>query len=397
MAFIGVWLGGGSTGLSAEYGRGGSLRCVDWVTRKDGSNGRCVMMSGKTESSAIDLETIKVQLDSQRDTAFKRLEETESLQELQDIRVEYLGKKGSVTSTLKLVGRLPKDDRPKVGAMVNAIKAELEEKIEQAKLVLEEKEMDALIVDDQWDMTIPGTWPKAGRIHPIRATIQKIVDIFVSLGYDLVDGPEMSPEIETDYYCFEALNCPEDHPARDMQDTLYVTEDMKNLMRTQTSAVQARYLEKYGPPFAIVCPGRVFRRDDIDATHSFQFHQVEIMALGKDINLGNLRATMIHFLKELFGDDIKVRFRSSYFPFTEPSMEVDLFFRGEWMEVLGCGMVDPAVLEKAGYDPEEWCGFAAGFGVERFAMVLHQIQDIREFTNNNYEFLDQFNFRDLPN
>jgi phenylalanyl-tRNA synthetase alpha chain len=223
-------------------------------------------------------------------------------------------------------------------------------------------------------------------------TMEKAVDIFVRLGYDTVTGCQESPEIETDYYCFEALNCPKDHPARDMQDTFYLTEDMEYMLRTHTSAVQIRQLEKRKPPLRIVAPGRVYRKDDIDATHSLMFHQVEILALEKrgELNLGHLKGTVEHFLKNMFGPDIKIRFRGSYFPFTEPSMEVDVFFRGKWMEVLGCGMVDPNVLQMAGIDPEEYSGFAAGFGVERFAMVIHGISDLREFYKNDKRFLRQF-------
>jgi len=222
--------------------------------------------------------------------------------------------------------------------------------------------------------------------------MEKALDIFTKLGYDTVTGCEESPEIETDYYCFEALNCPKDHPARDMQDTFYLSEDREYLLRTHTSSVQIRQLEKRKPPLRIVAPGRVYRRDDIDATHSLMFHQVEILALEKkgELHLGHLKGTVEHFLKNMFGPDIKIRFRGSYFPFTEPSMEVDVFFRGKWMEVLGCGMVDPNVLEMAGIDPEEYSGFAAGFGVERFAMVIHGISDLREFFKNDRRFLQQF-------
>ena len=223
-------------------------------------------------------------------------------------------------------------------------------------------------------------------------TMEKAVDIFTKLGYDTVTECEDSPEIETDYYCFEALNCPKDHPARDMQDTFYLTEDRELMLRTHTSAVQIRQLGKRDPPLRIVAPGRVYRRDAIDATHSLMFHQVEILALEKrgELNLGHLKGTVEHFLGQMFGPDIEVRFRGSYFPFTEPSMEVDVFFGGRWLEVLGCGMVDPKVLEMAGIDPEEYSGFAAGFGVERFAMVMHQINDLREFYKNDKRFLEQF-------
>jgi phenylalanyl-tRNA synthetase alpha chain len=246
----------------------------------------------------------------------------------------------------------------------------------------------------QIDVTQPGLMRSAdiGRRHPISMTMEKALDIFVKLGYDTVTGCKDSPEIETDYYCFEALNCPKDHPARDMQDTFYLTEDREYMLRTHTSSVQIRQLEKRKPPLRIVAPGRVYRKDDIDATHSLMFHQVEILALEKrgELTLGHLKGTVEHFLKNMFGPDVKVRFRGSYFPFTEPSMEVDVFFRGKWLEVLGCGMVDPNVLEMAGIDPEEYSGFAAGFGIERFSMVIHGITDLREFYKNDKRFLMQF-------
>jgi hypothetical protein len=224
--------------------------------------------------------------------------------------------------------------------------------------------------------------------------MERAVDIFTRLGYDAVTDCRDSPEVETDYNCFEALNSPKDHPARDMQDTFYLTEDMEILLRSHTSSVQIRQLAKRKPPLRIVAPGRVYRKDDIDATHSLMFHQVEILALEKrgELHLGHLKGTVEHFLKNMFGPSIKIRYRGSYFPFTEPSMEVDVFFRGKWMEVLGCGMVDPNVLEMAGIDPDEYSGFAAGFGVERFAMVIHGISDLREFYRNDKRFLQQFPF-----
>jgi len=248
--------------------------------------------------------------------------------------------------------------------------------------------------NEKIDVTQPGLhrFADIGRRHPLSMTMEKAVDIFTRLGYDTITEAEVSPEVETDYYCFEALNCPKDHPARDMQDTFYLTEDREIMLRTHTSSVQIRALERMKPPLRIVAPGRVYRRDDIDATHSLMFHQVEILALEKrgELTLGHLKGTVEHFLKNMFGPDIKVRFRGSYFPFTEPSMEVDVFFRNRWLEVLGCGMVDPRVLEQAGIDPNEYSGFAAGFGVERFAMVIHGINDLREFYRNDKRFLEQF-------
>lgn len=312
---------------------------------------------------------------------------------LDDLRVSLLGKKGSITAVMKSIGKLNPEDRPKVGVIVKEAKAEVETLLTQRKTELEEEELKAY--EDEWiDVLMPGIKPRptTGRIHPLTSTIEIATEIFRDIGYDVIDDPEYNREIETDYYCFDALNCPPDHPARDMQDTFYLKRDKSLLLRTQTSSVQIRYMQQNRPPFKIIAPGRVFRRDAVDATHSPVFHQIEILALDKKgiLSLGSLRATIIHFLKKMLGDEIETRFRASYFPFTEPSMEVDVFFRGKWLEVLGCGMVDPDVLKAVGLDPDEWTGFAAGFGVERFAMVMHEISDIREFYRNEPRFLSQF-------
>uniref|UniRef100_A0A7S3LIF5 Phenylalanine--tRNA ligase alpha subunit n=1 Tax=Amphora coffeiformis TaxID=265554 RepID=A0A7S3LIF5_9STRA len=290
--------------------------------------------------------------------------------------------------------QLPNEDKPKLGAVVNQVLDEVESKVQEVLKDLKNQEILKAMENEKIDVTQPGLnrFADIGRRHPLSMTMEKAVDIFTQLGYDTITEAEFSPEVETDYYCFEALNCPKDHPARDMQDTFYLTEDREIMLRTHTSSVQIRALERLKPPLRIVAPGRVYRRDDIDATHSLMFHQVEILALEKrgELTLGHLKGTVEHFLKNMFGPDIKVRFRGSYFPFTEPSMEVDVFFRNKWLEVLGCGMVDPRVLEQAGIDPNEYSGFAAGFGVERFAMVIHGITDLREFYKNDKRFLEQF-------
>jgi len=328
--------------------------------------------------------------------------QAEKVDDVEKIRVEFLGKKGRLTDVLKTLGKLPKEARPLVGAAINTAKAEVEALIAEAKTAQKAASFAAEMAADELDVTMPGLPFRAhfGHTHPLTSTIEKAVDVFLALGYELVDGADVSPEVEDEYYCFEALNCPEDHPARDMQDTFYIDEpprvteegrEFRKVLRTHTSSVQIRHMENNKPPYAIIAPGRVFRRDSTDATHSMFFHQVEILHLGKDLTLGDLKATVTHFLQKMFGKDIKVRFRGSFFPFTEPSMEVDVYFRGKWLEVLGCGMVDPRVLEKAGIDPDEFQGFAAGFGIERFAMVIHQIPDIREFYVNDYRFLRQFN------
>jgi phenylalanyl-tRNA synthetase alpha chain len=233
------------------------------------------------------------------------------------------------------------------------------------------------------DVTMPAVYRPLGRIHPLNSTIDRALDIFVGLGYTVAQGPEM----ETDYYNFEALNTPPDHPARDMQDTFYLPDG--NLLRTHTSSVQIRYMEAEEPPIRIVAPGRVYRRDTVDATHSAVFHQVEFFAIDEGLTFTDLKGTIKVFLEEMFGE-LPIRFRASYFPFTEPSAEVDLQWNGRWLEVMGCGMVDPNVLKAVGYDPEVYTGFAAGFGVERFAMVLHQIDDIRRLYSSDLRFLKQF-------
>lgn len=348
-----------------------------------------------SESPTITLDEITQTLISDQEQFNTELSSAQSPRDVEDIRVAYLGKKGKITSVMTYMRSLSNEDKPKLGSVVNKVKQELEEQVKTRKSELEMTVIEAQMESEKLDITMPGIMGRKaalGARHPLSMTIEKAVDIFTKLGYDTVTDLEDSPEIEEDYYCFEALNCPKDHPARDMQDTLYLTEDMGRLLRTHTSAVQIHQMEKRKPPFRIVAPGRVYRRDDIDATHSMIFNQVEILAIEErgNLNLGHLKGTVEHFLKEMFGPDIEVRFRGSYFPFTEPSMEVDVFFRGKWLEVLGCGMVDPNVLEMAGIDPLKYSGFAAGFGAERFAMVIHGISDIREFYKSDTRFLDQF-------
>ncbi|PMB09396.1 phenylalanine--tRNA ligase subunit alpha, partial [Fischerella thermalis CCMEE 5282] len=233
------------------------------------------------------------------------------------------------------------------------------------------------------DVTMPGIYRPQGRVHPINGMIDRALDIFVGMGYTVASGPEM----ETDYYNFQALNTPPDHPARDMQDTFYLPDG--NLLRTHTSSVQIRYMEAEEPPIRIVAPGRVYRRDNVDATHAAVFHQIELLAIDEGLTFTDLKGTIKVFLNQMFGD-LPIRFRASYFPFTEPSAEVDLQWNGRWLEVMGCGMVDPNVLKAVGYDPEVYTGFAAGFGVERFAMVLHQLDDIRRVYTSDLRFLQQF-------
>lgn len=346
------------------------------------------------QSPGQSLSDIQLSLENHIQTAQTDIEQVSDLRQLDAIRVEYLGKKGSITSVLKTIGRLPPADRPALGASVNEAKATITDLIAAKKTALEEAKIKEEEENEDWiDVTMPGLRPRkmVGRIHPITSTMDLAIDIFTDLGYDLIDDDDLNREIETDYYCFEALNCPKDHPAREMQDTFYMDESKTRLLRTQTSAVQIRYMEQNKPPFAIIAPGRVYRRDTVDATHTSTFHQIEILSVDKMgvLNLGHLKGVVIHFLEKMFGSEIKTRFRGSYFPFTEPSMEVDVLFRGKWLEVLGCGMVHPKVLQNVGLDPMEYSGFAAGFGVERFAMVMHEITDIRELYKNDMRFIVQ--------
>ncbi|MDC0838665.1 phenylalanine--tRNA ligase subunit alpha, partial [Limnoraphis robusta] len=265
----------------------------------------------------------------------------------------------------------------------NEVKQALQTQLDQRRTALELALIEAQLKTETIDVTMPPVYRPQGKIHPLNAVIDRALDIFVGMGYTVATGPEM----ESDYYNFEALNTPPDHPARDMQDTFYLPDG--NLLRTHTSSVQIRYMEQHQPPIRIVAPGRVYRRDTVDATHAAVFHQLELLAIGENLRFTDLKGTIKEFLGQMFGD-LPIRFRASYFPFTEPSAEVDLEWQGKWLEVLGCGMVDPNVLEAVGYDPQKYTGFAAGFGVERFAMVLHQLDDIRRVYASDLRFLRQF-------
>lgn len=317
----------------------------------------------ETAAESISIEQVSENLRATQQEFDAKLKAAENLAEIEDLRRHYLTKKGPVNAAMQYMRMLSAEDKPRLGAVVNEVKDAMEAQIGERKEVVEMAEIEKRMESERIDVTLPGTsyTPNIGHRHPLSMTMEKAIDIFVELGYDTVTSCEDSPEIETDYNCFEALNCPKDHPARDMQDTFYLTEDREYLLRTHTSSVQIRQLQKRKPPLRIVAPGRVYRRDDIDATHSLIFHQVEILALEErgNLNLGHLKGTVNHFLKQMLGPDIEIRYRGSYFPFTEPSMEVDVFFRGKWLEILGCGMVDPNVLIKAGIDPEKYVGFAA--------------------------------------
>lgn len=326
------------------------------------------------------LEAQLLQLQQQGETAIAA---ADSLERLEDLRINYLGKKGELGALLRNMGKLTAEERPKIGAIANTVKEALQERLDRQKQILESAQIQAQLAAETIDVTMPGIYRPQGRIHPLNGIIDQAMDIFVGMGYTVAQGTEM----ETDYYNFEALNTPQDHPARDMQDTFYLPDG--NLLRTHTSALQIRYMEKEEPPIRIIAPGRVYRRDDVDATHSAVFHQIELLAVDEGLTFTDLKGTVKVFLQAMFGD-LPIRFRASYFPFTEPSAEVDLQWNGKWLEVMGCGMVDPNVLKSVGYDPEVYSGFAAGFGVERFAMVLHQMDDIRRLYNSDLRFLQQF-------
>ena len=275
------------------------------------------------------------------------------------------------------------EERPLVGQRANVLKTQVQSLLGERLQAVKQAAMAERIARESLDVTAPASGVPMGHRHPLITTTEEIVDLFLGLGYSVAEGPE----VERDHYNFTALNIPEDHPARDMQDTFYLGGDL--LMRTHTSPVQIRHLEENPPPVRIVAPGRVYRRDAVDATHSPVFHQVEVLAIDEGLDFSHLRGTVMAFLKAFFGD-LPVRFRASYFPFTEPSAEVDVQWRGRWLEVMGCGMVDPAVLEGLGLDPERYSGFAAGLGVERFCMVRHGIDDIRRLYTSDLRFLEQF-------
>lgn len=332
---------------------------------------------------AIQLSDLEAQLEQLRQEAQTAIAASQTLEELEQLRINYLGKKGKLSKVLGGMGKLDPADRPRIGSLANEVKLALQTDLEDKRTGLQRAQLEAQLQRETLDVTQPGVFRPQGQVHPLNGLIDQALDIFVGMGYTVSTGPE----IETDYYNFEALNMPPDHPARDMQDTFYLPNH--HLLRTHTSPVQIRYMEQHQPPIRVVAPGRVYRRDTVDATHAAVFHQIELLAIDEGLRFSDLKGTLKEFLRQIFGD-LPIRFRASYFPFTEPSAEVDLQWKGNWLEVLGCGMVDPNVLKAVGYDPEKYTGFAAGFGVERFAMVLHQMDDIRRVYASDLRFLRQF-------
>lgn len=343
--------------------------------------------------------TLQAQLEALRDNTLKEIAQVATLKELNQIRVETLGKKGPITEVLRGMKNLSPEERPVVGGFANEIRDLLTEAIEARKVVLENEALNAALKEESLDVTLPGKQMPQGTRHILTQVMEEIEDIFLGMGYQVVEGYE----VESDHYNFERMNLPKDHPARDMQDTFYISDEM--LIRTHTSPVQARTMEKHDfskGALRMISPGKVFRRDTDDATHSHQFHQIEGLVVDKNVTMGDLKGTLEVMMKKMFGEDRKIRLRPSYFPFTEPSVEVDVscFKCGGagcnvckhtgWIEILGAGMVHPDVLQMSGIDPTEYSGFAFGLGPDRVAMLRYGVNDIRNFYQNDLRFLNQF-------
>lgn len=331
--------------------------------------------------------------------ALARISSSTILKELNEVRVAFLGKKGPITEVLRGMGKLSQEERPRMGALVNDVRETIQKHLEEKIDALEKAATKQRLAFETIDVTLPGRKVAVGSHHPLTAVIEEIEDLFIGMGYEIAEGPE----VEQDYFNFEALNLPKSHPARDMQDSFYISDE-KILLRTHTSPVQARTMVKHNGkgPIKIICPGKVYRRDDDDATHSHQFMQIEGLVIDKNIRMSDLKGTLEVFAKKMFGDDREIRLRPSFFPFTEPSVEMDISCmmcgghgcgtcKGTgWIEILGAGMVHPNVLRMGGYDPTEYQGFAFGMGPERIAMLKYGIDDIRHFYTNDLRFLQQF-------
>ena len=338
---------------------------------------------------------MKEKLQAMLDAAGRAVEEAESEKLLQEVRVAYLGKKGELTSIMKSMGALPAAERPVVGALANEVKERLEALIESRLELVRAQEIERRLKEETIDVTLPGRGRFAGSKHPITLVTEEIVEIFSALGFGVAEGPE----VEKDFYNFEALNIPKDHPARDMQDTFYISEDV--VLRTHTSPVQIRTMLKQPPPVRVIAPGTVYRRDS-DITHSPMFHQIEGFLVDRQVSFGDLKGILTTFINRFFGAGVGVRFRPSFFPFTEPSAEVDIQCvicggkgcrvckQSGWLEILGSGMIDPEVFKSVHYDPEVYSGFAFGMGLERVAMLKYGVNDLRLFFENDIRFLRQF-------
>lgn len=339
---------------------------------------------------------MKEQLEEIREIARKELDQVENMHQLEEWRVKLLGKKGMLTQVLRGMGKLSPEERPIIGKLANEVRKEVEEKLDDQRERLKNQEKNLRLQGEKIDVTLPGKKRAIGNLHPLTQVLDEIREIFLGMGFSVVEGPE----VELAYYNFDALNVPKDHPARDLQDTFYINNDV--VLRTQTSPVQIRTMKKQKPPIRIISPGRVYRSDEIDATHSPVFHQIEGLAIDKDITMGDLKGTLDIFAKSLFGEHTRTRFRPHQFYFTEPSAEMDVscfacggkgcrVCGGEgWIEILGCGMVHPNVLKECNIDPKVYSGFAFGMGLERITMIKYDIQDLRLLFENDLRFLKQF-------
>ena len=323
-----------------------------------------------------------------KENAFNELTNVNTSSELEEIRVKYLGKKGELTTILRGMGSLSQEERPIVGKLVNVVKKEVEDKIEEISRGIKEKEKNAKLASEVIDISLPGNKSLIGKRHPLDLTLESMKNIFISMGFTVEEGPE----VELDHYNFEALNIPKDHPARSEQDTFYINDNL--VLRTQTSPVQIRVMENQAPPIKMIAPGKVYRSDAVDATHSPIFYQMEGLVIDKGVTFADLKGTLELFAKKMFGDKVKTKFRPHHFPFTEPSAEMDatcFVCKGSgWIELLGCGMVHPQVLRNCGIDPEVYSGFAFGFGVDRMVMLKYGIDDIRLLYESDMRFLNQF-------
>lgn len=346
---------------------------------------------------------LKAKIDALKEEALGKIKASENLDSLNQVRVAYLGKKGPLTEVLRGMKDLSAEERPKIGALANVVRDEITTMLEEKKALLEMEKINQALAAETVDVTLPGNHVGVGQPHVLTQIIEEIEDLFIGMGYSIIEGPE----VEEDRYNFEMMNLPKDHPARDMQDTFYITEEV--LLRTHTSPVQARTMEKHDfskGPLRMISPGRVYRRDSDDATHSHQFHQIEGLVVDEQITMGDLKGTLELFAKHLFGAEREIRLRPSYFPFTEPSVEVDVscFKCGGagcnvckhtgWIEILGAGIVHPNVLEMAGIDAAKYSGFAFGLGPDRVAMLKYGIDDIRHFYQNDVRFLNQFKVKE---
>ena len=347
---------------------------------------------------------MKQTLENIRLQALASMDEAATPAALEELRVKWLGKKGELTAVLKMMGKLSPEERPVMGQLANAVRAEIESKLESRKTELNAAVLEARLVEEAIDVTIPGETVKLGHQHPMNMVLQEVKDMFVGMGYQVVDGPE----VELSSYNFTRLNIEEGHPSRDRSDTFYFTDDDSVILRTQTSPMQIRYMENHKPPLCMLAPGRVFRKDEADATHSPMFHQIEGLVVDEHITMGDLKGALVAIMKKIYGEDSVMRFRPHHFPFTEPSCEMDMqchkchgtgevdgnvcsTCHGEgWIELLGAGMVHPEVLRGCGIDPEKYSGFAFGMGLERMAMGRLKINDLRLIFDNDIRFLDQF-------